>query len=215
MSFFGSNNTKRKQGAKNTDSLEKEKPRSVGGSIVEFGNDTAKKIGEGFQDVGKGLFEQLLGQYSSENAQNYEQYQNLQKEQEEERQLRPEGNLFNFRNIEEERQMNEIKQILKQIQQELEQIKNRGSQMLDKVKDIENTSINSHAETKGVYFLNFLVDILKELQKIGMEIGNSNNWLEAMQSKKAKRGSAFAARSKKQGTAYSMSQEHQVSRNVQ
>ena len=48
-----------------------------------------------------------------------------------------------------------------------------------------------------------------------MKTGESRTWMQALMSKKAKRGSAFAARSKKQGTAYSMSQELSNSRNVQ
>jgi len=39
--------------------------------------------------------------------------------------------------------------------------------------------------------------------------------MQALMSKKQKRGSAFGSRSKKQGTAYSMSQELSNSRSVQ
>ena len=79
--------------------------------------------------------------------------------------------------------------MIQQIKQEIEAIKKRSSEILNSVKDIENAAINDGGEQKGVYVLDMLRRFTSELQKVGMSIGNSSNWLEAMQTKKAKRGS--------------------------
>jgi hypothetical protein len=70
-------------------------------------------------------------------------------------------------------------------------------------------------EKLGVYHVRFLEIILKILQSIKLKINESGTWLEAMRSKRAKRGSAFMANSKKKGTQYSMSQELTLTRSVQ
>ena len=199
----------------NTDSPEKEKNQSVAGSIASFGAETIKKAGEGVADIGKGIFEQLLNQQSNEQTSRYEKPSQSQEEQPKPI-FRPEGGtLFNFRNLEEEREINEIRQLIQQIKQEIEAIKKRSSEILNSVKDIENAAINDGGEQKGVYVLDMLRRFTSELQKVGMSIGNSSNWLEAMQTKKAKRGSLFAARTKSKGTQYSMSQELSNARSIQ
>ncbi|MCX6732754.1 MAG: DUF5660 domain-containing protein, partial [Candidatus Roizmanbacteria bacterium] len=61
----------------------------------------------------------------------------------------------------------------------------------------------------------FLEIVLQILRSVRAKVGESSTWMQALMSKKKKRGSLFASRSKKQGTAYSMSQELSNSRSIQ
>ena len=83
------------------------------------------------------------------------------------------------------------------------------------MRDIEKFTMDTLTEKPGIYHVKFLEIVLQILRTMRMKTGESRTWMQALMSKKAKRGSAFAARSKKQGTAYSMSQELSNSRNVQ
>lgn len=215
MNYQGAKHTNRAMVKNKRDSIEMEKPHSVSGSITDFGKDTVNKVRDSFGDMGRGIFDQIIGNYdlhTEENGQNPETSQeNANVEQKPSVKLEG-GNLFSFRNIEEERQMNEIK---KQIKQEIELIKKADKALLAEVKDVENLIINTHSEKTGVYDLRFMQIILKVLELVRAKLSESKTWMEAFMSKKAKRGSAFAVRSKKAGTSYSMSQELSNSRSVQ
>ncbi|MFO0704131.1 MAG: DUF5660 family protein [Patescibacteria group bacterium] len=68
---------------------------------------------------------------------------------------------------------------------------------------------------KGKYAFT-VAEIGRMIMKTALiNLSDSNNWLEAVITKRKKRGSLFAARSKKQGTQYSMSQELSLTRSVQ
>ncbi len=195
------------------DSVEREKEASIRGAVADLSKDTVQKVGNAFGDIGKGLFEQLLNQehmeYGSEKppAQSQEdQAPKLNRER---------GTIFSFRDIEEDRQMSEIKELVKAIKQEVESIKRADSTLMNEVKDIEKLTINTLPERPGIYHVRFLEIVLKVLQTLKLKISESGTWMNALKSKKAKRGSAFATNSKKKGTSYSMSQEHQVTRSVQ
>lgn len=215
MNFQGSKKTTGTMQKNNRDSLERETSVGVSGTITSFGKDTADKIVDGFTDVGKGIFEQLLGQYeqASEQDKALEQQNQPQPEQ---GTIRLEGgNLFNYRNIEEERQMSEIKQLIEQIRQEVKMIKKADNALMSEVSDIEKLTIDTMPEKPGIYHVRFLEVVLKVLELLRTKISESGTWMEALKSKKAKRGSAFASNSKKKGTQYSMSQELSNARSVQ
>ena len=195
-----------------SDSLEFEQNSSVARSVSELAKDTATEVGKSFNDIGKGMFEQLLAGNIPEQ---YRQNAPESKRDDKPKMNLERGTLFSYRDVEEQQQINEIKELIKAIRQEVEQIKRADKSLISQVRDIENLTINSLPERPGIYHIHFLEVVLKFLQTLKMKIGESNTWMQAMQSKKAKRGSAFAVQSKKSGTQYSMSQELSNARNVQ
>lgn len=216
MNSQSSKHTNRVMPKNNHDSIERETSAGVSGTISSFGKDTTNKIVDGFTDVGKGVFEQLLGQY--EQAQEQDAALERQNEQQQEQQPinRLEGGtLFSFQQIEEDRQLNEIKQLIEQIKQEVKMIKKADQALMSEVKDIEKLTIDTLPEKPGIYHIRFLEVVLKVLELLRTKISESGTWMEALMSKKAKRGSAFASNAKKKGTQYSMSQELSNARSVQ
>ncbi len=216
MNYKSSTNTKRNIANNNRDSLERETSTSLSGTLSSFGKDTVQKVGEGIVDTGRGIFDQLLGQYEQAS----EQDSALQREQEKQQESsqganRLEGTLFSFRDVEEERQMREIKELIEQIRQEVKMIKKADAALMTEVKDIEKLTIDTVPEKPGIYHIRFLEVVLKVLELLRTKISESGTWMEALKSKKAKRGSAFASNTKKKGTQYSMSQELSNARSVQ
>jgi len=82
------------------------------------------------------------------------------------------------------------------------------------VVEVEKHAIQSLPEKPGVYHVRFLELLSSFLQGLTTKVSEAKNWMAAMHTKKAKRGSLFAVRSKKQGTQYSLSQELQSARSV-
>lgn len=202
------------------DSLEKEKPQSVAGEIASLGRDTAQSTVDTFKDIGKGIFAELLGQYEKQETQEQQiermiEAQEEQKEQEKNPKRLDGGTLFSQREVEDQKQVSEIKELLKAIKKEIDEIKKANEAMMAEVADIEKVTFENKEEKQSVYHLFILEVFLNILRGIRMKIGNSSTWMEAMMTKKAKRGSLFASRSKKQGTAYSMSQELSNARSIQ
>ncbi len=217
MNYQGAKHTPRSVGKTKRDSIEMEKPHAVSGSITGFGKDTVNKVRDSFGEMGQGIFDQLIGNYDlpvNENSHSSEI--SSQDETKAQGKVRLEGgNLFSFRAIEEGRQMNEIKELIKHIREEVELIKKADKALMSEVNDVEKITINTLPEKPGIYHVRFLQLILKVLELVRAKIGESKTWMQAFMSKKAKRGSAFAVRSKKSGTSYSMSQEISNARSVQ
>jgi hypothetical protein len=117
--------------------------------------------------------------------------------------------------METRRQIEQMKELIKQIKQEVDAIKRADASMMSEVNDIENLTINSLPDKPGIYHVRFLEVVLKVLRTLRSKVSESGTWLQAMNSKKKQRGSAFGARSKKAGTQYSMSQELSNARSVQ
>lgn len=116
------------------------------------------------------------------------------------------------RKISERRQ--EIQQLVEEIRSEVKAIKARSAEVANEVEQIERATLESLPNKVGVYHIRYFEYILQYLQGIKAKIGEAKTWLMAMNNKKAKRGSAYAARSKKHGTQFSQSQELQNARNV-
>ncbi len=195
-----------------TDSLEKEKPLSISGGIKSVLKDSAHGTADAIADISRGMFEQLLGS-TAENK----EYQDGQPGPEKPVQpaFRPEATLFSFRERKEEKEIEELKELIKMIEKEVKEIKRKSNQVLQNVQDIENTVINTHEKEPTLYIFRVLNTFLQILRSVNLNLPSSSTWMEAMQSKKAKRGSLFAARAKKQGTAYTQSQEISNARSVQ
>ncbi len=194
--------------AQKADSVEREKDASIGGTISSLSKDTVSKVGDAFRDMGVGMFDQLIGRETlpSKSEYSHQEPHGFNAER---------GTVFSFRDVEEERQISEIKELIQAIKQEVENIKRADKALMSEVADIEGLTINSLPEKPGIYHVRFLEIVLKVLQALKLKINESGTWMEALRTKKAKRGSAFMANSKKKGTQYSMSQEHQVTRSVQ
>lgn len=129
---------------------------------------------------------------------------------------RKEFSLFNYQHYyEREIVKKEIKQLTEEIRKEIEFIKKADSALLQEVKDVQRLTLESLPEKPGIYHLRFFEIILKILKTLRAKIGESRTWLQAMVSKRKKRGSLFMVRSKKKGTLYSLSQELQSARSVQ
>ena len=132
------------------------------------------------------------------------------------RKSRQEFSVFNYQNYyEKEIVRKEIKQLSEQITKEIEMIKKADKNLLQEIQDIQKLNLVSLPEKPGIYHIRFFEIILSILRTLRAKIGESKTWLQAMISKKKKRGSLFAVRSKKQGTQYSLSQELQSARSIQ
>ncbi|MBP9797594.1 hypothetical protein KBC70_00415 [Candidatus Woesebacteria bacterium] len=111
----------------------------------------------------------------------------------------------------------EIKQLqetISDIQREVKQIRAYSSGLSDEVMKIEQAALQAIPEKVGIYHVRYYEMILQYLRGLKAKVGEAKTWLMAMQSKKASRGSAFGANTKKKGTQYSLSQEQQVARSV-
>lgn len=127
----------------------------------------------------------------------------------------PEFSLYNRMNHSEKYEVKqEIQKLLQEVKAITQDIKTRSASVNSEAEQIEHETMRALPENVGIYHIRFLELIREILQGIRLKLNDAGSWMNAMTSKKAKRGSAFAARSKKSGTAYSMSQELQVARNV-
>lgn len=125
-------------------------------------------------------------------------------------------NLFNYQQYyEKELIKRQIKELTELIKKEIEEIKQTNKTLLTEVKDVANLAINEQGEKPGIYHVRFFELVLNLLRQLRVKISESKTWLEALLTKKKKRGSLFALRSKKLGTQYSLSQELHSSRSVQ
>jgi hypothetical protein len=129
---------------------------------------------------------------------------------------RKEFTLFSYNQYhEQEIVRKKINELINLIKQEVVLLKKAESSLATEVKDIEKLTIEQLSDKPGVYHLRFLEIVLSLLRNIRKKVSESRTWIEALMTKKKKRGSIFAARAKKMGTQYSLSQELQSTRSVQ
>ncbi len=159
------------------------------------------------------LLEPVFGNYTEEGYQEFDQ--RVTQVQSEKISRRRES-VFNFReHYEKESVQHEIQQLQQAIRQEIEAIKKSGTDLSHEVRQIDKLTVEDMPNKVGVYHVRFLEVMLSLLRSVREKIGDSKTWLQAMISRKQKRGSLFAVRSKKMGTQYSLSQELQSARSVQ
>lgn len=177
--------------------------------LDELRSSTLRKTTSEFGKIGSGILGDLLGGRESN-----EKYPH--KQQEEQKPKKIEAKLFNYAEYHENEVVTtRIKELMNQIRQEIENIKHQESALLNEVRDIQKMTLEEMPEKAGIYHIRFLELVLSILRTVKEKIGDSSTWLAAMMSKKKKRGSAFAVRSKSMGTQYSLSQELQTARGVQ
>ena len=182
---------------------------------IEAIKDVSSSIGtntvDSLRNLGSGMLDQLLGINNASESETAEK--------EAKKVVKKEANLFNYQshheNVIVRDQIDQIKKLIEQIRQEVQYIKKTDASLMDEVRDIEKFTLETLSEKPGIYHVKFLEIVLRILQSVRMKVGESRTWMSALMSKKKKRGSLFASRSKKQGTAYSMSQELSNSRSVQ
>jgi len=107
-----------------------------------------------------------------------------------------------------------IQETIAAIQREVREIKAYSAGVSEEVSKIERATMQALPSRIGVYHVRYYELMLQYLRGIKAKVGEAKTWLMAMQSKKAKRGSAYAVRTKKLGTQYSLSQEQQLARSV-
>lgn len=187
-------------------------------TLKNLGSSVAQNTADSFKDMGTGMIDQLFGGFSPDSNKDYDslEAQNKQTQNENKPTLQREKNLFNYQAHHESTVVTEqIKRLVEQIKQEIEYIKRADKALLNEVSDIQKISMESISQKPGVYHIRFLEIVLRTLRLLRAKIGESKTWMQALMSKKKKRGSLFAARSKKSGTQYSLSQEISSSRSVQ
>jgi len=130
--------------------------------------------------------------------------------------LRKEFTLFSYNQYhEQEIVRKKIKELIELIRQEIELIRKTEKTLLSEVKDIENLTVQELPAKPGLYHVRFFEIVLSLLRNVRKKVSESKTWLEALMTKKKKRGSLFLVRTKKMGTQYSLSQELQAARSVQ
>jgi hypothetical protein len=185
-------------------------------SLRELGTSTAKNTANAFGKIGGGMLDQFFGGQNDDEESNLNPEFNFKKEANKGKSGKQEVKIFNYQEYYETTLIKrQIKELTEAIKNEIDMIKKADASLINDVKDVENLTINGLPEKPGVYHIRFLELVLSILRTLRAKVGESKTWLQALMTKKKKRGSAFASRSKKQGTQYSMSQELSNSRSVQ
>lgn len=184
---------------------------------LEALRDLGKGAANDIKKIGSGVFDQFFGSYDTEDTDSNENNFNWNKETKSaSSQKKQEFKLFNYTEYyEKELVKKQIKELTEQIKKEIEMIKKADASLLQEVRDVEQLTLNALPDKPGIYHIHFLEIVLSILRTLRAKVGESKTWLQALVSKKKKRGSLFMARSKKQGTQYSLSQELSNARSVQ
>lgn len=183
-------------------------------SLRDLGTNTAKKTADTFGKIGGGMLDQFFGSY--ENDEEDDDFNPEKFKKEVQKKLKKENRIFNYSEYYETNLVKrQIKELTEQIKKEIEALKKADASLINEVRDIEKLAINDLPEKPGIYHVRFLEIVLNILRVLRAKVGESKTWLQALMSRKKKRGSLFAVRSKKAGTQYSLSQELQTARAVQ
>ena len=188
-------------------------------TLRDFGTSTVKNATDSIGKIGGGMLDQFFGGVGDDNEDDdFGNEVDFKKQVEKAKAKLGKGEVkvFNYQEYYENTLIKkQIQELTDAIKKEIEMIKKADSSLLNEVRDIEKITINGLPEKPGIYHIRFLELVLNMLRTLRAKVGESKTWLQALTSKKQKRGSAFASRSKKQGTQYSMSQELSNSRSVQ
>lgn len=185
--------------------------RNTAEIISDVGTAAVDKTVKTAMDVTTGMLDQFFGNADKKPSFEPRPYQNEQRPTAPERKK---ANVFSFS------EYRESEMVPKQIEHLQGQIL-RDAKVLEKAapttsKEAQKLVLQiSTPEKSGVYLIRLLEGVMNLLRAMRIDTSRSGNWSEAMQSKKKKRGSAFAVRSKSQGTQYSQSQELTNARSIQ
>lgn len=158
------------------------------------------------------IFDQLMGGYSDAEFEDFERTPEAKPATKKKKDV----SLFNYQEYYENQIIkNQIKELTEAVKKEIQLIKKSDKSLLAELSDIQKIALESMPEKAGIYHVRFLEIVLNILKALRAKVGESRTWLQAMVSKKKKRGSLFAALTKKKGTQYSLSQELQSARAIQ
>ncbi|NCO88435.1 hypothetical protein COW98_01875 [Candidatus Roizmanbacteria bacterium CG22_combo_CG10-13_8_21_14_all_35_9] len=133
-----------------------------------------------------------------------------------EKRAKKEFKVFNYQEYSEttliKKKISELSELIKK---EIEALKKQGSEFNRELNEVEKIALQELPEKPGIYHVRFLEIILEFVRHLRARVGESKTWMEAMVTRRKKRGSLFAVRSKKMGTQYSLSQELQSARSIQ
>lgn len=201
------------QGNKTKSGLTNKNPLET---IRDFGSSTVQSTTNEFKKIGSGMFDQFFGNGDYGYSENSQETNKFNPKELAKSSKKQEFKVFNYNEYyENELVKRQIKELSEMIKREIEMIKRSDASLLNEVKDIQNLTLDSLPNKVGIYHIRFLEIVLNILRTLRLKIGESKTWLQALVSKKKKRGSLFVTRSKKQGTLYSMSQELQNARSIQ
>lgn len=117
------------------------------------------------------------------------------------------------RRIDEDRKrIEEIHSMLRKEIEKYEKAQHTMNENLEKIKKM--LLLEQQQAKKGIYHITHAEVLVMMFRSFLANINESNTWLEALISRKKKRGSLFAVQSKKKGTQYSMSQELAIARST-
>lgn len=189
-------------------------------AVRDLGSSTVKNTAKAVADIGGGIVDQFFGGGNKDIDNQSEKSPNISEKiiNEAKKQAKNEkkGVVFNYQEYHETVLLKrQIKELTEMIRREIEAIKKTNASLLAQVKDVETLAVNELPEKPGVYHVRFLEIVLSLLRTLRAKVSESSTWLAALMSRKKKRGSLFAVRSKKMGTQYSLSQELQATRAVQ
>lgn len=183
-------------------------------------------------NFGRGVSDALTGvDYSDNSAENFQSapdkggvriptFEEFQKQQEAKNnrffdmKRQEEISAAKKREQEEQRQLDAI---YEELEREIKRYAEAQNKLDQNIINLQKLIIEERTNKRksGAYAFS-IAEIGKMILKTALiNVSDSNNWMEALMSKRKKRGSLFATRSKKQGTQYSMSQELSLTRSVQ
>ncbi len=161
---------------------------------------------------GENLFDQLVGKKTADKAPSEKKFEKPLSFG----QQRKEFTIFTHNSYKENELIpREIEGLKEEIRREIKMLKSANSQLVAEAVEIEKAAMQTSSEKSGVYQVRFLELLLSMIRDLRTKVGEAGTWMKALQSKKKKRGSAFASQTKKKGTSYSQSQELQNARSIQ
>ena len=182
-------------------------------SLKTFGSDIVKNTGKELVNSFFGGFEQFFGNPKETKPETATKKQTFEKKPY--RKLK-EGIVFKFTEYREQILIKKrIQELIEEIRKEAEALKSATSSITSELKEIEKAALENIPEKVGIYHVRFLEVILKLVKSLRAKASESKTWLEALLTRKKKRGSLFLALSKKKGTQYSLSEELKMARSVQ
>lgn len=113
---------------------------------------------------------------------------------------------------EDRKHIDEIHEMLRKEIEKYEKAQHTMNENLEQIKKM--LLLEQQQAKKGIYHVTNAEVLVMMFRAFLANINESNTWLEALISRKKKRGSLFATRTKKQGTQYSMSQELTLARST-
>lgn len=121
-----------------------------------------------------------------------------------------EFSIFNHRDYSENKLVPEkIRELQETIKHEIKALKQASSSVDEQVHNIEKQVMSSSKENVGVYHVHFLETLLSMLKLLRVKVSEAGSWLQAIQTKKAKRGSMVRTVHKQQN------EEHRSARPAQ